>query len=236
MLSESISYCSGFYRLTLRQRISGLSSQCQGALAGIVADADANACLKPSDLIPLATASGNTSVVPIVDKWATDVCSSAPCSNQTLAKVVNLITTGCQAEISGGAQGVDPTTLATTITPLVQQYYPTVRKVVCLKKCVNLLLVIRGRKFPNWRNFSGNTLCLTETLRNIEGTTGPLTLNSIMGMIMGGRIPDIPKNVTCTDCIKAAYNVINTDVPSVTSDAAPELQSQCGASFTGAPC
>ncbi|KAF9452917.1 hypothetical protein P691DRAFT_695906 [Macrolepiota fuliginosa MF-IS2] len=194
-------------------QVSGISSQCTGALASIVTNTDANACLSPQSFLPLAT-STNTSVVGPINDWATNVCSAAPCSNQTLATVVSQIVAGCQNEISGGTSNEDPTTLANSITPLVQQYYPTVRKVVCLK--------------------DGNTNCLTETLTSIENTTGPLTISSLLSMIMGGpqTLQNVPSNVTCSNCIKAAYNIINTDIPTLVSDAAPALQSQCGASFT----
>jgi hypothetical protein len=44
----------------------------------------------------------------------------------------------------------------------------------------------------------------------------------------------IPSNITCTDCVKAAYNVINTDQPGLLpSEVNSTLQQECGASFIG---
>lgn len=127
-----------FRRLTSCERIAGLSPQCTSALSGIVADPDANACLKPSDLLPIVT-SVNASIVPVIDTWSKDICAAAPCSNATLANVVKAIVNGCQAEISGETGGANPDTLASSITPKVQQFYPTIRKILCLKKCVNFM-------------------------------------------------------------------------------------------------
>lgn len=193
-------------------QLTGLSTQCTNALASIVADSGANSCLSPTSLLPIATS--NSSVVGPLNTWATNICSVAPCSNQTLSNVVNIITSGCQREISGGDTSVDPASLAQAITPTIQQFYPTVRKIICLK--------------------DGNTICLTELLTSIEQSTGPLNIQSIIGFVMGSGSPlqNIPRNVTCSDCVKAAYNILNQDVPSLVSDAAPALQTECGSSFT----
>lgn len=126
------------WKLTPSQRIAGLSTECLGALSGLVADPDANACLQPTDLIPLATASANDSIVPTIDTWTKHVCAAAPCSNQTLANIVTAIANGCQKEISDDPQNTDPSAVASAITPLVQRFYPTVRKVLCLQEYVDL--------------------------------------------------------------------------------------------------
>ncbi|KAF5361057.1 hypothetical protein D9756_005000 [Leucocoprinus leucothites] len=192
-------------------QIPQLSQSCTSALTSIVANQDANACLSPASLIPLAT-SNNTSVVGPITDWTRNVCSAAPCSNETLANVVSTIVNGCQAEITGGSSGVDPTTIASSVTPLVQQYYPTVRKIVCLQ--------------------NNNNNCLVSTLSTIEGVTGPLTIDNILQMVMLRNVPSLPSNVTCSDCTKAAYNILRTDVPNLVSDASSDLQQTCGANFT----
>lgn len=103
------------------------------ALTSIVADQDANSCLSPTTLLPLVT-DNSTSIVGPITNWTQNVCSASPCSNQTLANVVSSLASGCQADITGTNSSVDPSTLASGITPYVQQYYPTVRSIVCLQE------------------------------------------------------------------------------------------------------
>jgi hypothetical protein len=98
-----------------------------------------------------------------------------------------------------------------TIISLVEQYYPTVRQVICLK--------------------DGSTNCITQTLTNIEAVVGPLTITNIISLAANPP-STLPTNITCSNCIKAAYNIIAKNIPSIVTDAAPALQSQCGASFT----
>ena len=82
-------------------------------------------------------------------------------------------------------------------------------------------------------NFSNGNNCLASTLSDIQSANGPLTLNSIIQFITLGNVPNIPPNVTCSDCTKAAYNILRNDVPRIVSDASEGLQQQCGANFTG---
>lgn len=85
--------------------------------------------------------------------------------------------------------------------------------------------------------YSGNTNCITETLTNIQNLVGNLSLTNIEGLVASGFPSNVSTNdtssVLCTDCVKAAYNVINTDFPSLISSEQSTLQSQCGSSFTG---
>lgn len=43
----------------------------------------------------------------------------------------------------------------------------------------------------------------------------------------------LSQNVTCTNCIKEAYNIIKKDIPSGASLLEGPLNAQCDASFTG---
>ena len=88
---------------------------------------------------------------------------------------------------------------------------------------------------------NSNTLCITETLNNLQPYTGDLTitnLESYVSTIMsGGSIPNIPSNVTCTDCVKGVYSVLNSGLGSfLPSTISSYFQSTCGASFTGMFC
>ncbi|KAF9474545.1 hypothetical protein BDN70DRAFT_866068 [Pholiota conissans] len=185
-----------------------LSTGCTNTLAAVAQNADAAACLSPGSLITLATGGVNASIIAPINTWLTAICGAPACSNDTLAAVVQNVTTGCSTELSSLGLTSD---ISSSITPLVQQYYPTVRKVVCLK--------------------DGSTNCVTQTLTNIQNAVGNLSISNI-AQIIANPPSTIPANVSCTDCIKAAYNVINHDVPSLVSDSASSLQSQCGASFT----
>ncbi|KAJ3869820.1 hypothetical protein EV359DRAFT_69710 [Lentinula novae-zelandiae] len=188
---------------------TGLSSECTSALAQIALNSS-SACLSPSSLIPILTSSSNTSIVDSVDSWLTNVCGVAPCTNDTLSAIVTNVTAGCGTELS--ALGFSSTDTATLIST-VQEFYPTVRQVVCLK--------------------DGNTNCVTETLTNLQDAVGSnLTLTNIAGLVASGNDTSIPSTVTCSNCTKAAYNTVNTAFPGLLDSENSTLQDQCGSSFT----
>ncbi|KAI0356253.1 hypothetical protein OH77DRAFT_1423864 [Trametes cingulata] len=194
-----------------------ISSQCQSTLASIVTDSNAS-CLNAQALVGLVVStstSANSSVVPTINSWLTGMCSRPACTNDTLASVVQQVTSGCSAELGSlGLANVD----AGELTTLVQTAYPTVRQVACLGDTSN-----------------NNSLCLTETLNNLEPYTGALSVSNIESLasqIMGGTVPNLPSNVTCTDCTKAAYNIVQQKFGDLTSGFSSDISSTCGASFT----
>ncbi|KAF5370472.1 hypothetical protein D9615_009759 [Tricholomella constricta] len=181
-----------------------LSQACTKALTTIATNPEANACLTPSPLIPILGDS-NASIVEPINNWLTSLCAAPSCSNDTLAAIVTNATTGCLTELSSlGFQSSD----TAGITTIIQQYYPTARKVVCLK--------------------DGDTNCVTQTLTNIQNIFGPLSIKSIFSFNPGDKT--IPANLSCTNCIKAAYNTIKADIPGF-SRFNNDLENQCGASF-----
>ncbi|KAF8893984.1 hypothetical protein BD779DRAFT_1467564 [Infundibulicybe gibba] len=185
-----------------------LSSGCTNTLTSIATNPDAASCLNLSALVPIFLGNSSSSIIDPVNNWVNGVCSSAPCSNATLSSVATNITTGCALELS--ALGVSSAN-ASSLGPAIQQFYPTVRKIVCLK--------------------DSNTNCITQTLTNVQSIVGTLSVTNIVGVVAKFGQVQLPANVTCTDCMKAAYNIIKTDVPDLVSDAASAVQSQCGASF-----
>jgi len=209
MRSTVVPIAALFYAASLISAQSP-SSSCQTTLTGILASPDA-ACLNPSGLVPIFIGGTNTSIVGPINNWLAGVCSVGPCSNQTLAAIVTNVTSGCSAELKALGLGSGS---ASELTTVVQQFYPTVRKVLCLK------------------DDSANQNCITQTLTNIEKTTGPLTLSKIFtglanpfSIAPGG----IPKEVICSNCVKAAYNIVAHDLgPAVNSSAA---SAECGPSF-----
>ena len=72
----------------------------------------------------------------------------------------------------------------------------------------------------------------------MQGAVGQtITLGNfgtILTSIYTGGTP-LPTSVLCTDCVKAGYNVLVKDVPSIGSNATVTgaLTSACGASFVG---
>lgn len=115
---------------------SSLTTQCTNALAGVAASPDAASCLSLGSLLPIATAKNDTSIIAPINAWLTNLCGSPACSNETLAAVVQNITTGCSTELAATGFTAD---LTSSVTSAVQVYYPTVRKVVCLKEYVSIL-------------------------------------------------------------------------------------------------
>ncbi|KAI0685207.1 hypothetical protein BC835DRAFT_1310136 [Cytidiella melzeri] len=192
-----------------------ISTQCEAGVAGLALNPSA-ACLNIQGLIGVVTAGSNTSLVSPINSWLGGFCSQAACSNDTLSTVVNTITSDCQTELSSlGISGASPAQLTT----LLQSVFPFVKQIGCLQ------------------DQSNNTLCATETLQGYEAVNGPLTLpalETLFGQITSSSVPpSVPQSVECTNCSKAAYNILTTNFPGViNSDAQDNVQQLCGADFT----
>jgi len=175
-------------------------------LTQVAANPDASACLKISALLGAAL-QPNASIIGPVDGWLQSMCGAAPCSNATIAAAVTNITNGCSAELSTAGSSS-----AGSITTLVEQYYPTTRKILCLS--------------------DSGTNCITQTLTNIQNILGTLSLSNVADVIENAaKANSIPSNVTCTNCVKEAYNIFSQDFPSASSGLKSQLQSECGASM-----
>jgi len=149
-------------------------------------------------------------VITPVDNWLKSLCAAGSCSNSTLAKIVTTVTSGCSKQIASfGIQSVN----VADLTQTVQQAYPYVREAVCLK------------------DTSNNTNCVTEGLTNIQTATGvTLNVNELGALVSGGYGNiTLPSNVVCTNCVKAAYNILESADPTLIPKAT--VQADCGASF-----
>jgi hypothetical protein len=188
-----------------------ISQQCETALTSVVASPDAS-CLDGSALVSLFLNSNTTSIVGPINTWAAGMCALPPCTNATLAAVVANVTSGCSAEFSAfGLTSSDES----SATQVVQEAYPAFRQVICLQ------------------DTSTKTLCVTETLTNIQSILGTLSISNAENVVANAlALTSFPANVTCTDCIKQAYNIFEKDFPSEVSDITGPLQSLCGSSFT----
>lgn len=81
---------------------------------------------------------------------------------------------------------------------------------------------------------SGTNNCVVQLLTSIQNTFGPITnISYITNLVKTVKASGLPSNITCTDCVKEAYNLANKSLPTVVAELGPPLQSQCGASFIG---
>ncbi|EIM79160.1 uncharacterized protein STEHIDRAFT_69864 [Stereum hirsutum FP-91666 SS1] len=188
-----------------------------------VATSDDGTCINANSLVSLAIA-GNTSLVQPINSWLTGACSQSACSNESISNIITNVTTGCATDLASLGIDIDNSTLATIIAD-VQQYYPTVRQIACLQ--------------------DANELCVTETLDNVQTSLGTtLTINNIVSLVpqlvsgdSTANTTALLQNVTCSNCGKEAFNVINSTESallqsSTGSTIVSDLQSQCGSSFT----
>jgi hypothetical protein len=81
---------------------------------------------------------------------------------------------------------------------------------------------------------SGKTgqFCVTETLKAIEQSAGrPLSLGDVGPAVMSSSSDPA---VVCTDCSKAAYNILKNAAPDIfTPDVVMNASNTCGPSFVG---
>lgn len=194
-------------------KAQSISSQCQSALLTIAGSPDAQ-CLNPTGLIPLLTTSSNTSLVTPFTNWLQGACAQDACTNSSLSAIVTNITNGCGNDLAGLGFSNDS---VPEVIAGIQEAYPIVRSIACLKDTTN------------------NTLCATTLLDELQQATGSLSLNNITSLpqiVMGSSL-GLPSYITCSDCVKEAYNVLKQQVPEVASstEVSNAFQSQCGASF-----
>ncbi|KAJ7680450.1 hypothetical protein DFH06DRAFT_1315215 [Mycena polygramma] len=192
-----------------------LSADCTNSLKGILASPDA-ACLNPSSLLSFFVGS-DQSVPDTVNNWLSGLCSTGFCRqcNDTLAAVVANVTAGCGSELGAG--------IPQTITQIVQEVYPTVRSIMCLK------------------DDASNQLCVSETLNNLQDIVGKLSFTDLN---IGTAFADFQKvlagasNLACTGCTKAAFRLATSSqipllsqFPQAQQQAALQIDALCGANF-----
>lgn len=196
-----------------------ISSGCESTLAGIAASPDAT-CINAAGLVAsFATVNGDTSLITPLSSWLDGLCSQDACSNSTLSSIVTNITTGCSSDLSGLGFSTDDTQV---VISAVQQYYPTVRSLVCLQ------------------NSTSHNLCITDALTTVQSSLGTtLSENGLESLVTGfvsgstNLSSALPPSLICSDCTKAAVQLINTDQPGlIPSDATDYFNQQCGSNFT----
>ncbi|KAG8786279.1 hypothetical protein FRC12_016751 [Ceratobasidium sp. 428] len=187
-----------------------VSPACQNAFTNVM-NGPAGACLGVSSLMSVATTPADQSIIPPLNDWLTKTCAQPACTPEQLDGAYNNITSGCGDEW-GMTEGTK-----TDIEEYLKQWYRDGREIACLKD-------------------AGDALCVTTTLKGIEKYINQtLSINAISTVIpqlamTGGNVP---KDLTCTPCIQAAYAIIRPKLNENnrgTWDA--YLGGQCGSSFT----
>ncbi|KAI6046012.1 hypothetical protein EDC04DRAFT_1861055 [Pisolithus marmoratus] len=189
-----------------------ISSQCSSTLVSVAGSPDSS-CLNPNGIVQIALTNPNSSVVPAVDSWLTGLCALGPCSNSSLQAVLTNITAGCPAELA--SLGLTNNG-STNLTEYLEEAYPTLRQIGCLK------------------DTSVNQLCVTEELTGVQNATGTVTtgnLTTVVGEIVSGSNA-IPQSVTCSNCSKAGYTIAAGNFPTLVANSTSNFENTCGSSFT----
>jgi hypothetical protein len=196
--------------------LDSLSATCKSTIQTVAVSSDAQ-CLNLGPILTAAIGGGNIDLPTVASSWLTGLCSAGACSNASLTAVFNNITSGCATDLKTifDADVSD----AQFILPYILQFYPPVRQIACLK------------------DTSTNKLCVPETLSNLETITGSLgNLSSTVSLddITSKLTPAAIKPLICTDCIKAAWNIVAGVFPGsdLLSQYSAPFGQVCGASFT----
>ncbi len=216
------------FSISLNNSSYSISQQCLTALGQVAANADASTCLNIPALAQIISTPSTSSIVQPYNTWLSGLCGRPICSDATLTSIANIVGPACPTELQ--ALGFTPTNFATEF----KAFYPVFRKIICLKQSVScrfysFLNVIDGDRLES--PYSGNTLCLTEFLTQIEKTNGTLTLTNALKLLTNPET--LPKEITCSNCNKAAFNILAQADPTDANASKATLQQQCGAAFVG---
>jgi len=191
-----------------------LSQGCEDSVKGLLTSPDA-ACLNPTALLSFVLGSSSGSVPATINTWLNGICSSGSCTNQSISNVVTNLTSGCSAELA--SVGVSTSSIQSDVISIAQQVYPTVREIACLK------------------DDTSNQLCAVETLNNLESVVGQLNITDLNVLNLVSDAATLFSNgvqsLACTDCMKESFFIAQSNFPSIVSQAEPEAQALCGASF-----
>lgn len=187
-----------------------LSQGCENALEGLLTSSDA-ACLNPSALLSFALGSNSGSIPATLNTWLTGICSSGSCTNDSISSVVTSLTSGCSTELS--ALGISTSSIQNEAITIAQEVYPTIRQIACLQ------------------DDTTNQLCAVETLTNLENVVGQLNVTDLNILNVFSTFANSAESIACTDCMKESFSIAKSNFPSLVSQAEPDAQALCGASF-----
>ncbi|KAG8735002.1 hypothetical protein FRC10_011091 [Ceratobasidium sp. 414] len=192
-----------------------VSQSCQLALAGTVAGPAAT-CLGVPGLMNIAMIGGDEDIIPPIDAWLSTTCAQPACTNATIDAVIGNVTSGCKSDL---AQWQVTDEDIQVVEGYIKEFYPPAREVACLKD-----------------SNASNQFCITESLRKFENLTGmPLTPNNLWNISPSvySANSTITKSLTCTDCTKAAWNIIRPYLGGhAQAEVASQLDQICGSGFS----
>jgi len=186
-----------------------LSQGCESAVEGLLTSPDA-ACLNPSALLSFVLGSDAGSIPSTVNSWLTGICSTGSCTNDSISSVVTNVASACSSELS--SLGISTSDVQSAIA-IAQDVYPTVREVACLQ------------------DDSTSQLCVVETLNNLESVVGQVNITDLNVLNLFSVFANNVESVACTDCMKESFSIAKSNFPSLVSQAEPDAQALCGASF-----
>ncbi|ORY26046.1 hypothetical protein BCR39DRAFT_273539 [Naematelia encephala] len=211
-------------QLSIPSSFMGLtfSAACQQAILGVLTTGPFAECTHFADVLPALVS--NISVVPVLDKFMSDVCYSAACSNATLQQASTTILSGCASDLSG--EGLPNSTVTTAFST-----YPLVREILCLKTSDPYTNASYGGVLGNppipissAYNTTGGVFCVTSLLTQLSAYFGTnLTIPFVETIVKGGNstalklAEGIQSNIICNGCIFGALDVVEEAYPGVGS-------------------
>lgn len=209
-------------QVALPSSIFGLpfGAQCQGAVLQTLTNGSFAQCFPTADLLPLLSTNG--SIIPILDKFMTDLCYKSPCSNATLMAAAQAITTGCAADLQTAK-------LPNTTVAAAFGIYPVLREVLCLKTSSPYTAQSYGGilgpapiPISAAYNQTNGTFCVSSVLTQYSAYLGAnLTIPYIVGAATGANstaaflVKQTNPNALCNECIFGAVGVIEAAAPIV---------------------
>lgn len=187
-----------------------LSQGCQSAIEGLLTSPDA-ACFNPSALLSAVLGSNSGSITNTVNTWLTGICSAGSCTNDSIASVVTDVTSGCSTELA--SLGISVSNVQSDVISAVQAAYPTVREIACTQ------------------DDTTNQLCVVETLNNLEAAVGQVNVTDLNILNLFSTLANDAESIACTDCMKESFSIAKSNFPSLVSQAEPDAEALCGASF-----
>ncbi|QRV88259.1 hypothetical protein RhiJN_16277 [Ceratobasidium sp. AG-Ba] len=192
-----------------------LSSSCQSAFANILTG-PAGACLGVSDLANVAMTPSNESLVPAINTYLTNTCAQPACTNATIDATIANITSGCQSDLS--KWNVSDSDIQ-TVGGYIKEFYPVGRQIACLTD-----------------SNDSNKYCITTTLQTFQTNLGaPLSVNNLWNLNYSTFTQNstFTKNLVCTDCTLAAWNIIKGYLSADTqSSVQSDVDNLCGSGFS----
>ncbi|KAK8854607.1 hypothetical protein IAR55_003346 [Kwoniella newhampshirensis] len=201
--------------------LSLLSPNCQATILQLATNSSAAQCLHVDLLAGLVTSNG--SLIPGVDNYLSTICSSAPCTNETLTNTTQTVLQACSSDLTNF--GITNQTLE-----YAMELYPLAREVLCLKTSdpytsANATMPMSANSTMSSNstssyNTTNGTFCATSLLTEFSSYLGTdLTTSYVTSVALGGNatalqtIESIPLSALCNECVFAALDLVEEELP-----------------------